>query len=103
MELRSLSPKVMQEAFLVQEVRATPAPTPGGRGRLRAPGWGPACLVLSSPGRCGETSSFCLNKERGTESAQDPPRGMREAAPTHHSLGFIFLLFLSCGSLPWGL
>ena len=64
--LRSLSPKVMQEAFLVQEVRPPLPLTPGGRGRLRAL-VGACGLVLSSPGRCGETSSFCLNKERGTE------------------------------------
>ena len=59
--LRSLSPEVMQEAFLVQEVRPPLPLTPGGRVSLRAL-VGARSLVLSSPGQCGQTSSFCLNK-----------------------------------------
>lgn len=70
--LRSLSPKIMQEAFLVQEVRPTPSPQHPDGGRM----WGPfggepgnplplsgsrCCQtpVLSSPRWWGQTSSRC--------------------------------------------
>lgn len=63
-QLRSLSPKIMQEAFLVQEVRPTPSHHPGWEWEM----WGPfrsslvtlaeggllvPGLVLSSSGWCG--------------------------------------------------
>lgn len=50
---------------------ATPAPHPRREGETE--GLVGACgLVLSSPRRHGQTSSFCLNKERGTERPRSP-------------------------------